>query len=450
MHDYKKSFCGCLLLLGLLLFTNPSTAQTQPAPSATTPPQSAQTQPEHAESIIDQIKKCVVFLQGYYQRDEAVNNNGKTSSQPVSMQLSGTGFLIFVPDPRLGKDEKGNDIGSYYLVTNRHMIREPGIENGKLGEGPYFKNIVIRFNLNNASSDGSRLANIVSPVVDGTGSLYWFTDTKDDQVDLAIIPISLNPDTVDFKALAPSQFATKDVISREHIDENDEVLFAGLFAGSPGSKQNYPIVRHGRIARLDSERIPLDGRHPEITVDAHLADVMSWGGNSGSPVLVRMTPLRESAPLSYGTRYFLLGVMQGYFSQGTEFAIDVGQIKGEAQQNTGIAFIIPADKINEVLDTPRARANREMILANRKLQQGDREDAEQYYRSALNILTQTAPSHSDTANTMNLLANLLETNGKSGEAMLYRKQAQRILNAKHQDRMHPLGIDDNEPSPLKN
>jgi hypothetical protein len=74
-----------------------------------------------------------------------------------------------------------------------------------------------------------------------------------------------------------------------------------------GVRRNFPIVRHGKLAMISDEPIPWsDG----VTEDLYLADLMSFGGNSGSPVLLRLGGVSETGAIS-GYRYVLLGVMQG-------------------------------------------------------------------------------------------------------------------------------------------
>src|SRR5712664_192593 len=115
-----------VVVLSLLIGTFAQRAQTQTsAPSGTTPaPQPA------PELMIDQIKKAVVFLQGSYLAKQTRSVNGLQQQIMVPAPLTGTGFLIFFLDDRLGPDR-----GETFLVTNKHMIREPGA-NGALGEGP--------------------------------------------------------------------------------------------------------------------------------------------------------------------------------------------------------------------------------------------------------------------------------------------------------------------------
>ena len=78
--------------------------------------------------------------------------NGVQTQVVVPQSLVGTGFLIWVPDSRFGPHT-----GITYLVTNKHLIREPG-PGGALGAGPYFKNILMRVNTVKPNPDGSQYA----------------------------------------------------------------------------------------------------------------------------------------------------------------------------------------------------------------------------------------------------------------------------------------------------
>jgi hypothetical protein len=135
------------------------------------------------------------------------------------------------------------------------------------------------------------------------------------------------------------------------------VFFTGLYANYPGNKRNFPIVRHGKLALVTNERIPIDSRDHNKTEDLILAEVTSFGGNSGSPVFVRIGGIREggTTPLA-GYSYYLLGVMQGFFSESADILFDITAMHGTVSQNSGIAAVIPAEKISQILATPRAKA----------------------------------------------------------------------------------------------
>ena len=96
----------------------------------------ASSNPPKQEAIIEQMKKCVVFLSASYSLKNPIVINGTLQTRG---ELFGTGFLIFVPESRLGMDK-----GLSYLVTNKHMIREPGQDNA-LGPSPYFTSVRLKF-----------------------------------------------------------------------------------------------------------------------------------------------------------------------------------------------------------------------------------------------------------------------------------------------------------------
>ncbi len=341
----RRFSCLALLLAAFQGSSSAQSSQSTPTPTATAPP---------PELIIDQIKKTVVFLNGTYQATMTRVVNGVPTLVTVPQTLAGTGFFIAASEPRLGENS-----WIKFLVTNKHMIRQPGPA-GNLGSGAYFRLLNARINTVQASPDGTQFANVPIQVVDDFGSLEWFVDTDDDTVDLAVTPISLDPQVYEYKTIQTDVFATKELFTSEHVSENDEIIFAGLFAWNPGAKKNYPIVRHGKLARLSEERIPLDRSNPLKTTEVHLADVMSFGGNSGSPVFLRVGGIREGLASNLsGYSYYLLGVMQGFFPEGMDVAVDVVQLKGEAAQNSGIAAVIPSKKIIDLLESPRGRAFRE-------------------------------------------------------------------------------------------
>jgi hypothetical protein len=402
-----------------------------------TQPSSAPTPATTPELAIDQIKKAVVFLSGSYlttsirATKSARAISGKRSKEPALRGIAGTGFFIYAVDPRLGRDR-----GITYLVTNKHMIREPNSA-GLLGAGPYFKTLDVRVNTVQINADGTQFAHLTVNVVDASGSLMWFTNNTDNTIDLALTPIHLDA-SFEYKTIPTEMFATKELFAKEHVNENDEVLFAGLFAWNPGAKKNYPIVRHGKLARLSEERIPLDRSNPLITTEVHLADVMSFGGNSGSPVFLREGGIREGSPtMTGGYSYYLLGIMQGFFPEGMDVAVDVARLKGEASQNSGIAAVIPADKILDLLESPRAQAFRERIVAASYEQKKNFLEADRSYRKAIELMEVACPGHSDLASAFEEYARFLYGRKRDFEALAVEEKSKRIRSSVNTDLMKP-------------
>jgi len=80
---------------------------------------------------------------------------------------------------------------------------------------------------------------------------------------------------------------------------------------------------------------------------------MSFGGNSGSPVFVRYGGAGD-AGLNLNVGYYLLGTMQGFFNTQSPVAVQTASLQGVASENTGVAFIVPAQKILEIMSLPGA------------------------------------------------------------------------------------------------
>jgi hypothetical protein len=87
-------------------------------------------------------------------------------------------------------------------------------------------------------------------------------------------------------------------------------------------------------------------------VDAYLVEARSWGGHSGSPVFVYFPPDRELGVISVGggPRIMLLGLVHGHYElpQPVDLTGDIFG-SGKVSMNAGIAVVIPAQAITELL-----------------------------------------------------------------------------------------------------
>lgn len=364
--------------------------------------------PKSATLAIDDIKKLVVFFHTEFQQ------NRQTRS------LDGTGFFVLVPDPRL------KDRGVVWLVTNKHMIRPP--------IGPYFDKVGLRVNAKAILPDGNMFMEGVLPVMDAAGNLYWCIDPDDESVDLALIQVSPDESKMDATWFPTHLFSTKKIFKELMISENDEVLFTGLFAAYHGVKRNFPIVRHGKLALVTDERIPIDSRNPSLTEELILAEVTSFGGNSGSPVFLRVGGVREAGQFSIAPyTYYLLGVMQGFFSEGTDLTLDVTAIHGVVSQNSGIAAVIPAEKILHILDLPRAQAIHKRVVAITLSNEGRTVEAGELFRESLAQSEKTmGMEHPDVASTLETYAGFLNKIGDTAQAKRLEARAKAIRDKANQ------------------
>ena len=290
--------------------------------------------------LIEQVKQTAVFITGKYVRNsKVVQSDGTTTRQVLQQGIQGTGYLVRIDNP-------SKKFSSGYLVTNQHMLREPGPA-GTQGEGPFFQSISVRVNLNGDDGEGHAFKVLDVPVMDAAGQMQCFLDSIDPTADLAVCPLLPDAKQYSIRYIPASLLLTDEKITAEHINESDDVFFAGLFAPFQGVKKNYPIVRHGKVAMLAGERIPSSNGAAEL----YLVDVMSFGGNSGSPVFVSDVSGGPFVP----QKIYLLGTMQGYFDVGSPVVVQTALLSGIARENTGVAVVVIAKKIFEILDTPEVK-----------------------------------------------------------------------------------------------
>lgn len=124
------------------------------------------------------------------------------------------------------------------------------------------------------------------------------------------------------------------------------MFFAGLFTPYPGAEKNYPIVRFGRVALVTDEKIEWGGK----PMDLYLIEAGSYGGNSGSPVFFHFGIERSPGIAVMGNPVLkLAGVMQGSVTELQPIQVVDTSKTPVAISNIGIAAVVPAYKIHEVL-----------------------------------------------------------------------------------------------------
>lgn len=304
------------------------------------------------------VRKSVIFV------GRMVGNAPLHSSNAMdSLQFLGTGFFIGQPSEFDGQQERYG-----YFVTAKHVIDSL--------EG---QDCWARLNNRTGSAEFANL-----------GKRWWFHPT-DSSVDVAVLPFAPPPEHFDFAVLPTEMFATDEAIEKANIGVGDEVFLTGLFAHQHGDTRNLPIVRIGNIALMAGEPVQAgDGK-----MEAHLIEARSIGGLSGSPAFVRQTisigfahprefdehelyrkmepgemPSPEFPMFITGIGpFFLLGLMHGHWdipvSQKNEVVLIAEDHSG--QVNMGIALVVPATKILEVINQPELA---EMRKENHERQKG--------------------------------------------------------------------------------
>lgn len=253
--------------------------------------------------IPKEIRKGVVFLG--YRDDSGVEH------------FAGTAFYV--------SRTIAVGLGFTYLVTARHVI--DGIRNK--GQEP----VLMRVNQTRGSAVW-----IETPID------HW-TPHADTSVDVAVKRTVIIPG-IDHNSIPIRNFVNDSIIKAENIGMGDEVFLPGLFLNHYGEDRNIPIIRTGNIAAMPEEKVTVTKLGK---IDAYLIEARSIGGLSGSPVYVHVEAVRYSdermpTAIYSGPGHYLLGLMHGHYDQYWQ--------SGKDKVNLGIAIVVPAAKILEVINQP--------------------------------------------------------------------------------------------------
>ena len=296
------------------------------------------------------------------------------SGRPVRVPRA-TAFLTVIKD---------DPFWTGYVVTAAHVLE--GIGN---------RAFYLRFNTQTGFDDIE------------TSREEWFVH---DNADVAIARIQWS--TYALQSIHPEQFIGADYSLRVRemrdaglgqlpgvfsdssiqIETGNDVSIIGLFAQHYGRSKSLPVARSGTIARMPSE--PVEFMHPGGSYSktpAYLVEFRSWGGQSGSPVMVhrRLFHLVQvqanalpGAVNAGGSRsgaiwvqgpdtevFGFLGLVSGHFDIEQQ-AQTSGDIFGSITTaiNSGIAIVTPAEAVRELLwrddvVEDRQRANHDAIEA---------------------------------------------------------------------------------------
>jgi hypothetical protein len=276
------------------------------------------------------FRKCVALL--YV---ESTTDSGERGFSPC-----GTAFFVGFQTE-----------GVVYAVTARHVV------DSSRPRGPLFLGV------------RTRSAGMVSLQVpeDAWDSLP--------RTDVSVARVALPKDN-DVIVIGTNDLADDGYVVQEQIGEGDELFLCGLFASSVGITE--PIVRFGHIALARRQLIPLELSKGEaaIPTDAYLAEAQSYGGQSGSPAFVYLSPNRFpgrfvsqmtiGGPPSMKAQLnmALLGVVHGHvpLMEEIEWERESEMPSAHIDVNAGISAVIPAQKILDTLMIEELREDRERTL----------------------------------------------------------------------------------------
>lgn len=298
-----------------------------------------------------QLLQCVCFLG--YRDNESIE------------RVAGSAFWVCrhpVDEPLM----LGERLTFAYLVTAAHVIDE----------------------IRKSSSDNRALVRVNTK----EGGQEWietyvgcWKTHPDNAVDIAVMKFGPGKQFDHICWMEHTFVGSKDIV-KYRIELADEVYFPGLFWPHTGKRRNIPIVRVGNIACLRGEKVATAFGD----ADAYLVEARSIGGLSGSPVFIdlfasRREPKKEKLDELMKTdreyllrirqspsSFRLLGVMHGHFripygdTESHPDSVKENEDEEREKLNMGIAIVIPAEKILEVITQFMAEEAEEIAQYEKK------------------------------------------------------------------------------------
>jgi hypothetical protein len=267
------------------------------------------------------------------------------SDARAGLHYGGSGFLLGL----ITEFAPGRFQWHLYAVTNAHVIRDA-------------EATVIRLNTKNGEFD-----------VLGTDAASWVCHPGGD--DLAVCPFA--PSEVHrFSFVEADRLISRNqVYGITSVVPGMDVFVVGRHIGRDGQQRNTPTVRMGNVAQLPDEPVELeDGSLREM----FLVDMRSMRGYSGSPAVV-FTQYMEIKAVPHSVNpsgmrntwkedWRLLGVNRGYLIEETEVYRRKGNVNQPTNMfiegNAGIALIVPAWKLTELLEVDTLKEMRKRADAH--------------------------------------------------------------------------------------
>lgn len=254
--------------------------------------------------IADEYLNCSIYL--YPDHESATSGRW----------AGGSGFLVH--SPWYDADGLKN---SLFVVTNRHVIE------GMKGKDPH-----LRINLKQGATKVLR-----------TNVHRWVNHHEGD--DISAYEFLEFEEDYDLLALEEQAF-----LRPEHIiGIGDEIAMIGRLIEHDGKVRNSPCARFGAISMMPGERLKAPFKDDQETF---LLDCWSLAGFSGSPVVVFMPHQARGREALRNAQSWVLGINWMHVSEMSKIEESrVAENSAYVSANTGVAGVIPAWRIKQLLDT---------------------------------------------------------------------------------------------------
>lgn len=230
--------------------------------------------------------------------------------------LLGTGFVVGVPTPH-------PDIEALYIVTAGHVAAQSAPE------------YPIRIR---ANALGGGLTSRVE-IQDGNWTFH-----KSSDVAAVAIPHE-EASKIIGRGVNAIMLVDDAYFNERRIGCGQRVFMMSLFSEHAGKTSILPVARFGKISLMADPKEPVSTEWGKV--EAYLVESLSWGGESGAPVFLYYT--RPDGRIEQGN---VLGLMQGHFDmkRRVHSKKDTWNEDEWVKVNSGMAVVIPASKIRDVLE----------------------------------------------------------------------------------------------------
>jgi hypothetical protein len=197
--------------------------------------------------------------------------------------------------------------------------------------------------------------------------------------DVAVLHLKIEWQNVTFTSIPIASFLTPKLVFDEDVGIGDDTVMIGRFIGHDGKQRNTPSVRFGNIAMMPEEKITLE---TGVEQECFLVEMRSLPGYSGSAVIMYSPcAMNDMSQRRYGQKRvgapspekpgqfvhipkeafdamnpkgpYLLGIdcchlhSKAYVLNGEGKQTDGSFVR----QNSGMAGVIPAWKIAEIIES---------------------------------------------------------------------------------------------------
>jgi hypothetical protein len=263
---------------------------------------------------------------------------------------------IFIPLPFIGKPTLYYD--ARYIVTAKHVLYD---ESGNLRHNMYLrvgtrKGGISYMSLSDEIVNGA--IRIITPKNNDAdlAVLAGKIPTTNELASALVKSVPLPPDisgTLKFGSFSSSLVLDENSFNANGITEGYEMFFVGLFTPFYGANENLRIFRFGHLAMLPDEPIPMGGQGRRNLL---LMETEAFPGNSGSPAFFTakkdilnliLSNILSKHPSN--NKIIFAGVVDAYFKDFSEVMMVDASHRAISSSNTGIAAIVPAKYLHDIL-----------------------------------------------------------------------------------------------------